>query len=228
VMDRLVTCVHRFDGGVVDYAGDGFLAMWNAPAAQPNHAALAARAALAMLAELPRLQAESWPAGPNPLGLGVGLNTGPALVGNVGSRFRFKYGPLGHTVNLASRVEGATKMLEVPALVTTPTRAALGDGFAVRRLGRFRVAGIAGEVELHELYGEDVGNDWFLARDAYEKSLALFEAGRWAEARDALAALHHPPADQPDFPTLDLITRVLDCLRDPPESFDPVKELRGK
>ena len=68
-----------------------------------------------MQEELPGLN-ERW-AGRigGPFGLGIGLNTGEALVGNTGSRSRFKYGPLGHTVNLASRVEGATKRLGVSA-----------------------------------------------------------------------------------------------------------------
>src|SRR5262249_26357184 len=134
VLERLTDRIREFDGVVVDYMGDGLLAMWNAPADQPDHAVLASRAALKMLVELPALSAEGQPLTGGPLGLGVGVNTGPALVGNTGNRFKFKYSPLGHTVNLASRVEGATKQLGIPLLITGSTRICLGDTFATRRL----------------------------------------------------------------------------------------------
>ena len=97
------------------------------------------------------------------IGLGIGINSGPALVGNTGSLQKFKYGPLGHTVNLASRVEGATKHLGVSLLITGSTREQLGDHFATRRLCRARVVGIAGEVELHELHAESASPEWQVA-----------------------------------------------------------------
>ena len=95
-----------------------------------------------------------------PLSIGIGLNTGPTMTGNTGSKHKFKYGPLGHTVNLASRVEGATKQFHIPALITGSTRALLGDSFATRRLCKVRVGGIAGAVDLYELYAvEAVGKE---------------------------------------------------------------------
>ena len=66
----------------------------------------------------------------------IGINSATALVGNTGSHQKFKYGPLGHTVNLASRVEGATKHLGVSLLITGSTRKLLGNSFATRRLCR--------------------------------------------------------------------------------------------
>src|SRR5205823_2272140 len=101
VMERLSEQIVKYKGVIVDYAGDGILAMWNAPVIQADHAALAARAALAMLAELPALNA-SWQATVGGLlGLGIGLNTGVARVGNTGSSRKMKYGPHGLTVNVA-------------------------------------------------------------------------------------------------------------------------------
>ena len=83
------------------------------PAEQPDHAARACRAALAMRGGLPELNRRWEGRLGKAIGLGIGINSGAALVGNTGSRQKFKYGPLGHTVNLASRVEGATKHLGV-------------------------------------------------------------------------------------------------------------------
>jgi adenylate cyclase len=227
VMDRLTERVREHAGVVVGYSGDGLLAMWNAPADQPGHAALACRAALAMHAELPALDARWQDRVGRPLGLGIGLNTGSALVGNIGSRSKFLYGPQGHAVNLASRVEGATKHLGVPILITGATHAQLCGAFATRRLCRARVVGIEGAVDLHELHAAEPDDGWLARRDAYESGLALYESGRW---RDACRTLY-PLLDgggHDDPPTLLLIGRSIECLRAPHRPFDPVIELEHK
>ncbi len=136
VMELLTARIMDTAGVVVDYIGDGLLAMWNAPLEQPDHAARACRAALAMRDGLPELNRRWQGRLPGTLGLGIGINSGLALVGNTGSHKKFKYGPLGHTVNLASRVEGATKHLGVRLLITGSTRERLGQSFATRRLCR--------------------------------------------------------------------------------------------
>ena len=142
-MQHLTARIMESSGVVVDYIGDGLLAMWNAPLEQPDHAALACRAALAMRDGLPELNRRWEGRLGKPIGLGIGINSGAALVGNTGSHQKFKYGPLGHTVNLASRVEGATKHLGVSLLLTGSTRNSLGSSFATRRLCRARVVGIS-------------------------------------------------------------------------------------
>jgi adenylate cyclase len=228
VMERLTARIRRHSGVVVDYIGDGLLAMWNAPADQPDHALLGCRAALAMLGELPGLSAEWEKRIGRPLGLGIGLNTGPALVGNMGSQSKFKYGPLGHAVNLASRVEGATKQLGVPILITGSTHAALGGGFATRRLCRVRVVGIAGEVDLHELHAEQATPEWLAHRDTYETGLVQYESGLWAEACRTLYPLLAGQQGNFDLPTLALVGRSIECLKAVPAAFDPVVELSSK
>ncbi|MEX2117976.1 MAG: adenylate/guanylate cyclase domain-containing protein [Pirellulales bacterium] len=228
VMERLTDCIKQHDGTLVYYIGDGLLAMWNAPADQPNHAELACRAGLAMLAQLPELSA-TWQARVGaPIALGIGLNTGPARVGNTGSRRRFSYAPLGHTVNLASRVEGATKHLGVPLLITGSTRALLGNKFATRRLCQARLQGIETAVDLCELHAEQAADGWLANRDAYEHGLELYEAGRWAEAcREIYPLLSESPGKY-DVPSLTLVGRAIDCLKRPPERFDPVVEFLQK
>jgi adenylate cyclase len=109
VMSELSSCVLDEGGVLVDYVGDELLAMWGAPEDQPDQAERAARAALAMLAALPALDGRWQEAVGGPTEVGIGVNTGPAQVGNTGSTFKFKYGALGNTVNLGSRVQGLTK-----------------------------------------------------------------------------------------------------------------------
>ncbi len=231
MMERLSERIVEHGGVIVDYAGDGILAMWNAPARQPDHAARACRAALTMLDELPDLNAR-WAeetAGAN-LALGIGINTGLAQVGNTGSSRKLKYGPHGHTVNLASRVQDATKHLGIPLLIAEPTRQQLSPEFCVRRLGQVRLPGVKEPVVLHELRGATADAAWLAQRDAYERALALYEARQWPQACGALMPLVSAAAghEQFDVPTLKLMRRAWECLEQPPEEFDPIIETTTK
>ncbi|MBY0525737.1 MAG: adenylate/guanylate cyclase domain-containing protein [Gemmataceae bacterium] len=156
LMDRLSEQIAQHGGVIVDYAGDGILAMWNAPIPREDHAASACQAALAMRAELPGLNARWQAVVRAPLDLGIGLNTGPAFVGNTGSRHRFKYGPIGHTVNLASRVQAMTKKLGVPVLLTPSVRDQLPRSLATQRVARVSLPGIADAVALYDLAASSV------------------------------------------------------------------------
>ncbi|HVU88221.1 MAG TPA: adenylate/guanylate cyclase domain-containing protein [Pirellulales bacterium] len=228
VMERLTARIADHGGVVVDYIGDGLLAMWNAPAIQPDHATLACRAALAMIDELPALNRDWQGILGAPFGIGIGINTGVARVGNIGSRRRFKYGPLGHAVNLASRLEGLTKQLGVAALVSESTWKKLHGAFATRRLCRVRVVGIASPLDVFELHSAGEDPQWNARRDAYESALAQFETGHWA---DACRTLYPLVAEQPnhyDVPSLTLIGRAVDCLKTRPTKFEPVLDFVHK
>jgi adenylate cyclase len=228
VMEELTARIRQHQGVVVDYIGDAILAMWNAPVDQHEHSLLACRAALAMLEGLPKLN-DRWRAKiGGPIGLGIGLNSGPALVGNTGSQTKFKYGPLGHTVNLASRVEGATKQFGLPILITGTTQARLGGSLATRRLCRVRAVGIAEPIALYELYAESASLEWQAHRNTYETGLEHFEANRLAQACQTLHSLLEGQDGKYDPPTLTLVGRAIEHLRDPLRPFDPVFELTLK
>ena len=228
VMQHLTARIMETSGVVVDYIGDGLLAMWNAPLEQPDHAVRACRAALQMRDGLPELNRRWEGRVGRAIGLGVGINSGAALVGNTGSHQKFKYGPLGHTVNLASRVEGATKHLGVSLLVTGSTRKLLGSSFATRRLCRARVVGIDGDVELHELHAETATPEWHHRSESYERALALYEAGEWSNAAQAVFPILTATGGGYDLPGLTLLGRAVECLKSHPASFDPVLELKSK
>jgi adenylate cyclase len=229
VMEKLTDRIREFEGVVVDYSGDGIMAMWNAPATQPEHAAKGCRAALGMIADLPAMDNEWKERLGVPLKLGIGLNTGSALCGNTGSTHKFKYGPLGHTVNLGSRVEGATKALGVPLLITGSTKVQLDDSFATRRLCKVRVVGIAGAVDLYELRSVESATPFWLAlKESYEHALSLFEAGNFTGCLRALYALLSRQEDHHDFPSLSLVARAVEFLKSPPEHFDGILELVSK
>lgn len=227
-MERITARIVQHSGVVVDYYGDGVMAMWNAPTDQPDHAERACRAALDILAESQALNAAWSPRLGVSLALGAGLNTGIARVGNTGSRRRFKYGPLGHAVNLGSRVEGATKHLGVPVLITGATKALLPDELPTRRLCRARLVGIETPVDLYELHVGPATPEWLTRRDAYEHALELYESGRWAESCRAVYPLLTGHMEEHDVATLSLLARAVECLKSPPSPFDPVVEFTSK
>jgi adenylate cyclase len=232
VMEQLTKRVREHDGVVVDYSGDGIMAMWNAPMNQPDHASKACRAALAMLADLPGMDAQWHQRLQEPLKLGIGLNTGPALCGNTGSSAKFKYGPLGHAVNVASRVEGATKHFGTPLLITGSTRKELGPEFACRRLRKVRVVNIKEPIDLYELAPAEVATpEWLDRTTAYEKALGLYEEHSFGEACQALfTLLASQGVEYHDVPTLSLLAQAVADLKAPPElpEFDGVEDLASK
>jgi adenylate cyclase len=225
VLDSLSDCVLAQGGGLVDYVGDELLGMWGAPQEQPDHAERACRAALDMLARLPALNRRWLQALGEATDLGIGLNTGPARVGNIGSRHKFKYGALGTVVNLASRVQGATKYLKCRLLITGATQARLGPDFPARRLGRVQVVNIAQPVELHELFPEGHPH-WPQAKEEYEQGLGLFEAGEFALAARTLGNWRGQHPD--DGPALVLLYRAVKCLAEGVPDGHPVWVLTEK
>jgi adenylate cyclase len=225
VMETLSACVRQYQGVPVDFIGDEMIAMWGAPDTQPDHPKLACRAALAMQASMTELNARWQSILGEEMSIGIGINTGVAQVGNVGSKSRFKYGALGSTVNLASRVQGVTKHLRVKLLVTSATQRALGEEFTGRRLGRVRVVNIAEPVDLYELVPGDTPN-WKLLCGTYEKGLAEFEQSNFREAGRILGGLQlqYPG----DGPSLILLSRTVNYLIQEPATFDAVWEMPGK
>jgi adenylate cyclase len=217
-------CVLAEGGVLVDYIGDAVMAMWGAPQPQPDHAARATRAALAVLAAIPDLNTRWQKILGESMRMSVGVNTGNALVGNTGTRHKFKYGALGHEVNLASRVQGATKYFKTDLLVTEATRRGLGAAFATRRLCAIQVVNIGDPVTIYEVSAG--GPDWAERASQYERALADFEAGRFRESARALGGLlgAHPQ----DGPAMLLLSRAAQCLVEEPEPFDPVWRLPGK
>ncbi|WP_309083102.1 adenylate/guanylate cyclase domain-containing protein [Chelativorans sp.] len=145
-------------GGTIDkYMGDCVMAFWNAPLEDPDHALHAVQAALDMIAALEKLNGElaeeARAAGISPVAfkLGIGINTGSVVVGNMGSHMRFDYSALGDAVNLASRLEGETKTFFVPVLIGPDTARLVASHFSLTELGEVRVKGKSESVAVSTL-----------------------------------------------------------------------------
>jgi adenylate cyclase len=143
LLDALSEQVLEARGTIDKYMGDCVMAFWNAPLPEPDHARAAVAAALEMSKAVERLNRELQAEDPDlpPLAVGVGVNTGLCVVGNIGSRWRYDYSVLGDTVNLASRLEGMTKDYGVGNILGEGTARLLQDEYFVLELDRIAVRG---------------------------------------------------------------------------------------
>jgi adenylate cyclase len=213
-------------GGTIDkYVGDAVMALWNAPGLDDRHAARGCLAALRCRDLSDRLTREfgdrGWPA----LRTRFGVNTGEAVIGNVGSTDRMSYTAIGATVNMASRLEGLNKQYGTQILVTAATREAAGTDFVFRLVDRVLPKGRQKATDIHELLGlrsagEDVDQRLILA-DAdidraarWDSIVAAYLDRRFVEARLLL-----PANTQPDDRLGALYRQRLDAfIAEPPGS----------
>jgi adenylate cyclase len=181
-------------GGTIDkYMGDCIMAFWNAPLDDPAHADHACAAALAMQAGLDRLNrelaAEAAPGAFTPLRIGVGINTGECVVGNMGSTRRFDYSVLGDAVNLASRLEGQSKTYGVGIVIGEATREAAPARAAIE-LDRIAVKGKHEAVAIYALLGDGEyarSHGFACLAEAHRRLLCCYRAQDWEGAAAALA-----------------------------------------
>jgi adenylate cyclase len=188
-LSAMTDIIHE-EGGTVDkYEGDAIIAFWNAPLPQPDHGVRCVRAALRCQAKL----AEMRPAFRERIGkdlkMRIGINSGPAVVGNMGSHTRFDYTMLGDAVNLASRLEGINKQFRTYTIVSQATLELLAGAFPVRELSRVSVVGRKEAVTVHEpMFPEE-----YEARKEdmriFSGGLAAFYAGCFADAEAVFATL---------------------------------------
>ncbi len=197
VMDCLTEAILEHDGFVVDYYGDGLVAMWNAPTDQPEHPELACGAAVGMLEMLPTIANDWVGVIQADLRLGIGVHTGMVQVGNAGSTRRTKYGPRGPNVFLASRVEAATKVLRLPLVATTTTVQQLSNRFVAHRVCRARMPGLCQPTDLYAVRlsttDAHLSADW----QHYDDALRHFEQGQMQDAADALTSIDIGTNDVP-------------------------------
>jgi len=130
------------NNGVLDkYIGDAIMAFWGAPIANPNQADDALRASLGMVKRLAELNKEFREKGDPEINIGIGLYTGRAVVGNIGSELRFDYTVIGDTVNASARLEGLTKEFQVPIILGESTKNKLTESYELKSLGSVSVKG---------------------------------------------------------------------------------------
>lgn len=149
-LTAMTDIIHE-EGGTVDkYEGDAIIAFWNAPLQQPDHAERCVRAALRCQEKLAAMRPAFRERIGKDLRMRIGINSGPAVVGNMGSHTRFDYTMLGDAVNLASRLEGINKEFGTYTIISQATLELLAGAFPVRELSRVSVVGRREPVTIHE------------------------------------------------------------------------------
>jgi len=131
----------RYNGVLDKYIGDAIMAFWGAPIGDPRQADNALRASLGMVKALAELNKEFKKKGDPEIKIGIGLYTGPAIVGNIGSELRFDYTVIGDTVNASARLEGLTKEYKVPIILGERTKNKLTESYELKSLGPVSVKG---------------------------------------------------------------------------------------
>ena len=177
-------------GGTLDkYIGDAVMAIWAAPVDLPDHAARACEVALRMQAALVGLNRKWKSEGKPEIAIGIGINTGPMSVGNMGTPQRFDYTVLGDQVNLGSRLEALTKEYGVDILVGEATAKAAGTAFVFREIDLVRVKGRASAAAVFEL----VGRAGTRSDARFAEALAAYRRRDFAAAEGLFGALDGDP-----------------------------------
>lgn len=216
-LTAMTDIVFKYDGTLDKYMGDAIMAIFGAPLTQPDHAGRACQAALDMMSELHRLQKKWQEEGKPALNIGIGVNSGDMVVGNMGSQMRFDYTVMGDMVNLGSRLEGINKEYGTNIICSEFTYNAVSDSMCCRELDMVRVKGKELPVKIYELLGQKKDENKFKALiDNFEEGLMLYRASRWDEA---IAAFQKALTVKPeDTASLLYIERCKNLKKNPPPS----------
>ncbi len=212
-------------GGTLDkYEGDAIIAFWNAPVDQPDHALRACGAAVLCQRKLTERRAEFQERFGATMRMRIGLNSGPVIVGNMGSTQRFDYTVLGDAANLAARLEGANKVFGTYLMISDATREAVDSQMMFRELGDLRVVGRKQSVRVFELEGfagETEPEHW----PDYRSALDLCKQGQLSAAKKAMSQLQKDTQDTQGDPAAG---KWLERLQNENDGFDPIWNLTRK
>ena len=237
--DELVRLLNEYLGEMTDvifrnlgtldkYIGDAIMAFWGSPYPQSDHALRACTCAVAMTRSLETLNAKWQNEGRHEISIGIGLNTGPVNVGNMGSAKRLAWTVMGDNVNLASRLEGMTKEYRSRIVVSEATYRQVAEHFVCRELDRIRVKGKhqpVGIYELMDVAGERAKYEPLMNR--FKTAMGAYHAQQWREAAGEFGELLASYPD--DGPTQIFLQRALEFMENAPEpDWDGVYVMKNK
>lgn len=222
-LSAMTDIIHE-EGGTVDkYEGDAIIAFWNAPLEQPDHARRCVRAAMRCQARLAGMRPSFRERLGRDLNMRIGINSGLAVVGNMGSHTRFDYTMIGDAVNLAARLEGINKQFGTYTMISRSTMEQMGGAFPVREISRVSVVGRREPVVVYEpIEPDDVERrqkelSWF------SEGLALFCQGDFQKAEAVFLELAGV-----DPPARAYVTKCRQLMDHPPEEWHGVWDVTTK
>ena len=196
IMNRYMTAMTKKileNNGTLDkYIGDAQMAFWNAPLDERKHCKDAVKAALEMLGDLDAFNKEIASEGVPPFGMGIGINTGTVVVGNMGSEQRFDYTCLGDAVNLASRLEGQSKNYGVLIVLGPITAERVDDEFFTLELDCIAVKGKKEGVVIYTVFHNPTKENyeqWDMARSKHNLMLTYYRQQNWTKASQLVKEL---------------------------------------
>jgi len=220
--------VFKYDGTLDKYMGDAIMAIYGAPLDLPDHASKACRSALEMMRELEKLNKKWLAEGKKPVDIGIGINTGPMMVGNMGSEQRFDFTVMGDSVNLGSRLEGANKNYKTNVIISEYTYEKVKGEFLCMELDSVRVQGKREPVKIYSLLGfNDLPKTQHQTAARFNRGITLYKAQQWD---DAIHVFEEIQAVEPNLYAAQVyIERCLDLKKNPlPPEWDGVYVMTTK
>jgi len=220
--------VFKYDGTLDKYMGDAIMAIYGAPLDLPDHASKACRSALEMMRELEKLNKKWLAEGKKPMDIGIGINTGPMMVGNMGSEQRFDFTVMGDSVNLGSRLEGANKNYKTNVIISEYTYEKVKGEFLCMELDSVRVQGKREPVKIYSLLGfNDLPKTQHQTAARFNRGITLYKAQQWD---DAIHVFEEIQAVEPNLYAAQVyIERCLDLKKNPlPAEWDGVYVMTTK
>jgi adenylate cyclase len=237
--DELVRLLNEYLGAMTDilfanlgtldkYIGDAIMAFWGSPYPQTDHAFCACKCALEMSRALVKLNAKWQQEDRPPIAIGIGLNTGPVNVGNMGSDKRLAWTVMGDNVNLASRLEGITKQYQIQIVISEGTYREVADKFVCRELDKIKVKGKNQPVNIYELLDVAAEKSKYESLlTGFDRAMAAYRSQNWKDAAGQFGELLSVYPD--DGPTRVFLQRALEYLDNAPESdWDGVYVMKSK
>lgn len=216
VMGTLSSCMSASEGTLVDMMGDEIIGMWGAPKERRDHADLACKAAVQMFEELPGLNRRWQQVLEKPMDIGIGVHSGVARVGNIGSERKFKYGPLGTSVRVAIQAQRSTQEFGAKILITSDTKDRLTESFSIRQLGQLVDKQTDNRFQMFEIMPTPP-KDWDELKRRYETAVDAFHKQDYPTA---IRLVGKVLADHPgDRPSLQLMSRINEALTPKPWSL---------
>ncbi len=217
VLNSLTEVVIKNAGVIDKYIGDSIMAFWGAPLKSDFDELNACNAALECVASINQLNNHFVEKSLPTINIRIGIHTGAAIVGNIGSDRLFNYTVIGDTVNIASRLESVNKFFKTSIIISEETYSKIPNIFTVRELGIIRVKGRVKPLKIFEILGkrENERAEKLLLIEKYNAAYSLFRQKRWDEAKKIFQSLlRNYPEDYPSEFYLNLIEQysVLDQL----------------
>ena len=179
----MTNIILKYDGTLDKYMGDAIMAIYGAPHEQTDHPFKVCRSALEMMEGLNKLNEKWIGEGKKTLNVGIGINTGIMVVGNMGSELRFDYTVMGDSVNLASRLENANKTYKTNILISETTYERVKAEFVCMELDKVRVKGKTQPVRIYQLLGDKKSSSMQMETiEAFHEGLRLYEQQAWDRA----------------------------------------------